>query len=158
MNPMAYDVITIGSATWDAVFRSKAFRAIESSEFVTGRALAFELGSKIPVDEVFFGTGGAGTNAAVTFARQGFKTAAVARIGSDLAGQAVLDEMRRENVGVEWMMRDSERPTGYSVILEHESGERTILAYRGANDHLGAGDVPWNDIPCSWVYLSSLSD
>ncbi len=154
---MAYDVMTIGSATRDALFRSRAFKVIDSAEFVTGKALAFELGSKLGVDEVFFGTGGAATNTAVTFARQGFKTAVVAHVGNDVSGQAVTDEMRRERVGTEWLLADSQLPTGYSVILEHESGERTILAYRGANAALSEKTIPWNELPCAWFYLSSLS-
>ena len=154
---MAHDIISIGSATRDALFRSKAFKIVESGEFVTGKGLALELGSKAAADEVFFGTGGAATNTAVTFARQGFKTAIIARVGNDVSGQAVADELEREKVDTKWLARDSRIPTAYSVILEHESGERSILAYRGANAALGAENIPWSDIPCAWLYLSSLS-
>ena len=153
---MRYDVITVGSATRDALFRSKSFRAIDYKEFVTGKALVFELGSKIAADDAFFGNGGAAANAAVTFARQGF-TAAIARVGDDVSGRAVAETLEKEGVGTEWLFRDSERPTGSSVILEHESGERTIVAYRGANANLNARDIPWNEIPCALMYLSSLS-
>ncbi|MBI1957312.1 MAG: carbohydrate kinase family protein [Candidatus Niyogibacteria bacterium] len=154
---MAYDVITIGSATRDTLLKSAAFKVMKSQSFATGKALAVELGSKIGVDEVFYGTGGAATNTAVTFARQGFRTALVARVGDDVLGRAVADEVEKEGVGVEWLLRDAGTPTGYSVILEHESGERTILAYRGANEKLRHEDIPWDDIPCAWMYLSSLS-
>ncbi|MBI2039050.1 MAG: carbohydrate kinase family protein [Candidatus Niyogibacteria bacterium] len=154
---MRFDVITIGSATRDTLVKSKGFKIMESGDFATGKALAVELGSKIGVDEVFYGTGGAATNTATTFARQGFKTAFIARVGDDVLGRAVADEMEKEGVGVEWLLRDAGTPTGYSVILEHESGERTILAYRGANEKLRHEDIPWGDIPCAWIYLSSLS-
>ena len=154
---MHYDVITIGSATRDTLVKSGAFKAIESADFATGKALAVELGSKVAVDEVFYGTGGAATNTATTFARQGFTTAVIARVGDDVLGRAIADEMEREGAGTEWLLKDTQKPTGYSVILEHESGERTILAYRGANENLRAADIPWGDIPCAWMYLSSLS-
>src|SRR3989344_8523120 len=144
---MHYDVITIGSATRDTLVKSGAFKAIESADFATGKALAVELGSKVAVDEVFYGTGGAATNTATTFARQGFTTAVIARAGDDVLGRAIADEMERECAGTEWLLKDTQKPTGYSVILEHESGERTILAYRGANENLRAADIPWGGIP-----------
>lgn len=154
---MVFDVITIGSATRDAIFKSSAFKIVQKNNFLTGRGLCFDLGTKIPIDEIFFSTGGAATNTAVTFSRQGFKTSAIFRIGNDVSGQAVLEEMKKEKVDTSFIQRDPKLSTAYSVILEHESGERTILTHRGANWKLNASEIPWPRLKTSWIYLSSLS-
>lgn len=154
---MNYDGITIGSATRDAIFKSKEFKTIESSEFKTGKALAVSLGSKIKIDEVHFTTGGAATNAAVTFTRQGLKTAAIFRIGKDVSGEAIKEEMKKENIDINFIQTDEKLATAYSVILEENSGERTILSYRGANDNLNPDEIPWDKFSAKWFYLTSLS-
>lgn len=154
---MNFDVITIGSATRDAIFKSKDFKNIESKDFATGRALAMSLGSKIKIDEIYFTTGGAATNSAVTFARQGFKTSAIFRIGNDISGKTIKEEMNKEKINTSFTQTDKKIATGYSVILEEEKGERTILNYRGANDNLNNKQIPWNKFRTKWIYLSSLS-
>lgn len=154
---MEYDVITIGSATRDAIFKSKEFKTIESTEFKTGKAIALSLGSKIKIDDVYFTTGGAATNAAVTFSREELKTATIFRIGNDLSGKTVIEEMQKENVDTSFTQTDKNLATAYSVILEETAGERTILNYRGANDNLNPKEIPWDKIKTKWFYLTSLS-
>ncbi|MBI5045485.1 MAG: carbohydrate kinase family protein [Candidatus Niyogibacteria bacterium] len=150
-----YDVVTVGSATRDVLIKSKDFRALKDARFKTGRALAVSLGSKIKIDDIYFLTGGAGTNTAVTFARQGFKTACVVRVGKDAAGDAVIFGLKKEKINTDFVEKDKKTPTAYSVILEPKEGERTILAYRGANATLSAAGL--GKIQAHWIYLSSLS-
>ena len=157
MKKFEFDVVTIGSATRDAVFKSDAFKIITNPEFVTGKALAMDLGGKIRIDDIFFSTGGAGTNAAVAFARQNLKTAAVFRIGKDVSGEAIKEEMAKEKVNADFIQEDEKLPTAYSVILEHKEGERTILVFRGANENVDEKEIPWTRITTKCFYLSSLS-
>lgn len=150
-----YDVITVGSATRDALIKSAAFKTGSDNRFVSGRGLAMGLGAKITIDDIYFSTGGAGTNTAVTFARQGFKTAAAVRVGRDVSGEAVIRELAKENIDTVFVQKDPRLPTAYSIILEPRSGERTILAYRGANAALRG--VELGGVKSHWFYLSSLS-
>ncbi len=69
-----YDIVVFGSATRDLFVKSKEFKTLKNKKFITGQGLCFNLGSKIKIDELFFATGGGGTNAATTFANQGLKT------------------------------------------------------------------------------------
>lgn len=154
---MFYDIITIGSATRDAIFKSKEFKNIENKEFATGRALAMSLGSKIKIDEVYFTTGGAATNSATTFKKQGLKTSAIFRTGNDVSGKTIKEELLKEKIDVSLAQIDKKMATGYSVILEEQEGERTILNYRGANNNLNNKQIPWNKFKTKWLYLSSLS-
>lgn len=154
---MNFDVITIGSATRDAIFKSDEFKTIESANFKTGKALAVALGSKIKIDELNFTTGGAATNAAATFARQELKTSAIFRIGRDVSGEAIKEEMQKENIDISFIQIDEKIATAYSVVLEENHGERTILNYRGANENLSPNEIPWNKFYAKWFYLTSLS-
>lgn len=150
-----YDIVAVGSATRDALVKSEHFKVSDDERFVTKKGLAMPLGSKIVLENIIFTTGGAGTNTAVTFARLGLKTACLARVGSDAAGDAVTRELKKEGVDARFMETDKKLATAYSIIIEPLTGERTILAYRGANEFLSAKNLA--KIPARWIYLSSIS-
>ena len=151
-----YDVITIGSVTRDAFFKSGEFRVVEDKKFRTGRAGCFVLGAKMEVPEVVFTTGGGGTNTAVGFARQGLRTGCIGRIGDDVSGQNVQRELKEEGVD-DLLQVDKEHATAYSLILVAPDGERTILEYRGANDYLSEKEIDWKNLKSGWLFLDSLS-
>lgn len=151
-----YDVITIGSATRNVYLLGISYDKHRDSHFKTGTGICFPWGSKVNVPEIFYATGGAGTNTAVTFARYGLTAAAVVRIGKDIRGDELINELKKERVGVSLVQIDPKHQTAYSIILLTKEGERTILAYRGAGESLNSKSVPWGSIRTKWVYLDSL--
>lgn len=152
-----YDIITIGSATRDAFFEGLEFDYHKDDEHAkTHESICFPLGSKIKAEKVTFTTGGAGTNAAVTFGRQGFVTAAIIRIGKDVSGEAIKRELQGEGVDVSCIQIDPSASTDYSVILMAQKAERTILVFKGASPFLDAGEILWDKLETKWVYLNSL--
>src|SRR3989344_4192661 len=153
---MTFDVITIGSATRDAFFESSNFKPVKSKKFIAGKGLCMGWGEKLFVPKITFTTGGVATNAAVTFVRLGFKIAAIARIGDDVSGKAVLEEMKKEKVATDLFQVDNKLNTAYSAILVLE-GERTILSYKGAAENFEPDKIPWSQIKTKWIYLGSLS-
>lgn len=153
-----FDVITIGTATRDAFVRSAAFKILEDARFRTGKAECLNLGSKVDIDELIFATGGGATNTAVTFARQGFKTACLCRIGDDSGGQEAIKELNGEGVDTRLVIRDKEYSTAYSIILSAMSGERTILVYRGASKYFQEKEIPWSELKTKWFYITHLSN
>jgi len=155
-----FDIITIGSATRDVLIKSQEFKILKDEQFATGQAECFALGSKIEIKDIVFTSGGGGTNMAVTFARQGLKTACIGTIGEDLDGEEIIDELIREEVNTDYFQRnidekDSVR-TAYSVILVHPSAERTILSYKGEGQHFDVGKVPFDKLKTNWLFLDSL--
>lgn len=160
-----FDIITFGSATKDIVLKSKAFKIRKGEkDFVTGEGICLALGAKIDVEDIKFVSGGGGTNTAVTFSKQGFKTAFCGVVGDDLAGQETIDELKRFKVDTSLVSKTKEKATNYSVIISSEgdsprveAGDRTILAYRGASDLFGKNDIPWSKLKTKWIYLSPLS-
>lgn len=153
-----YDIITIGSATRDVFIRSKALETHAATHSPTGIDVCLPLGSKVPVDEIHFTTGGGATNAAVTFSRLGRRrSATICRIGAhDTGGQAVLADLKRERVDTRFVQRDSKLHTGYSLILLAGSGERTILVHGGASHAIGVREIPWKQLRAKCFYLTSL--
>lgn len=153
------DVVTIGTATQDVYLISKLFRVIrdphftEKAGFPEGEGICFTLGGKIGIEDVFITTGGGATNAAVTFRRQGFRTACVARVGSDAAGEAIKRELLEEKI-TPALARTKSLRTAYSTLLLTPEGERTILVYRGASEGLAGRDIPWTKLSCRWAYIA----
>ncbi|MBI1856947.1 carbohydrate kinase family protein [Candidatus Saccharibacteria bacterium] len=146
-------IICIGAAVQDVFLRGKIFLPQHEAD---GDVEEFKLGSKNEVEEVIFSTGGGATNAAVTFARQGFRSYYMGKVGTDIAGTAVLDALSKDQVDTSMTSVVQDTGTGYSVLLLAPSGERTILTYRGASTHYGIQTQDFHNIEPDWIYLSSL--
>lgn len=155
---MKFDVITIGTATRDIFLTSPLFKVVNDKMhlkkigFPTGEAQCFALGGKIEIDKPIFTTGGGATNAAVTFARQGLKTAALIKVGNDNAGDDIINELKKEKV-TSFVMKQKNNGTAYSTILLAPNGERTILVYRGASENLSIDEISFEKFKSKWAYI-----
>lgn len=149
-------VVAIGGAVQDVFLsQSPEFNAV--CEKPDECFVKLELGSKADVNNIHFSTGGGATNAAVTFARQGFDSTFVGVVGDDPAAQAVLADLDSEGVDTQHVRVSKKYHTGYSVLLLAPSGERTILTYRGASTHYTKNDVVIDSINADWIYMSTMS-
>ncbi|OYX41389.1 hypothetical protein B7Y94_05165 [Candidatus Saccharibacteria bacterium 32-49-12] len=149
-------IVTVGAAVQDVFLsNSDAFAPVCINPDTCFEML--EIGSKADVNTIFFGTGGGATNAAVTFARQGFDVRFMGVIGRDPAGQAVLDELDNENVNTELLRYSDTHSTGYSVLLVSPTGDRTILTYRGASTHYRQQDINLDGVETDWLYVTTLA-
>ncbi len=153
-----YDVVTVGTATRDILLKSELFKVVHDLEhleklgFPTGDAQCFALGGKIEVEAPILTTGGGATNAAVTFARQGFKAAALIKVGTDAPADEIIKELKREKV-TPFAIKEKKHGTAYSVILLAPGGERTILNYRGASEDLAKKEIPFAKLNARWIYI-----
>jgi ribokinase len=150
-----YDIVTIGSATRDVFLKMEGVETRKHTDSETGVEQCFPLGSKIEVKEIVFTTGGGGTNAAVTFGRQGFNTGCVGVVGNDLAGQEILEELKREKVEP-LFQKHSDDLTAYSTILMNPDAERTILSYKGEGQHFETVKIDFGELQADWFYIDSL--
>src|SRR3989344_3705903 len=141
-----FDIVSIGSATRDVFLKSADFELRKHADSPTGVEQCFSLGSKIEVKEMVFTTGGGGTNAAVSFARQGLETANIGVIGRDFNGRAILEELKKEGIETKFFQIHDDDFTAYSIILVHSSGERTILSYKGEGQHFDSAKFPFKKI------------
>lgn len=146
-----HDVIAIGAATLDVYLINK-FNTIPKSK--SQSALCFGLGDKYEIPHMHLTTGGGATNAAVTFARQGFKTACLAKIGNDIPGRLVSQELKEENI-TSFLVQNKSGHTAYSTLLLTPEGERVILTYRGVSEKLTLKDIPLGKLNTKWAYIAS---
>ncbi len=151
-----FDVITIGAATRDVFLISPDFQLINDSKLAIDRDRCVTLGSKLDVADIVFATGGGATNAAATFAKLGFKTGIIARLGHDDAGRAVMADLDHYQVHTELIRIVPKEHTAYSTLLTNKNGERSILVYRGASSSFSTIDIPWKKLGCKWLYITSL--
>ena len=155
-----YDIVTFGSAVRDTYISLKNEKnfVLKDRRLVEGKCLSFPVGSKIEAKEMYVSSGGGGTNTAATFAKQGFKTAYVGKIGMDKRGEALVEELRDIGINTNFIAKDEKHRTAYSLVISLDSGERTILVYRGASDHLNRKEIPWKEIKkARWFYLAPFS-
>lgn len=147
-----YDVISIGSATLDVFIRSKG---LEIEREGGAKDICVRYGAKIPVDELYFESGGGGTNTAVTFTRQDLKTASIVKLADDFSGKKIKEDLEKEGVDTQFIVKDVEEMTDYSTILWAPDGGRTILVYRGKTK-LEENEIPFDLLETKWFYLSSV--
>jgi ribokinase len=146
-----FDVIDIGKATYDGFYKTD-LKVVPYPETPTGKAFIVPLGEKIGIKEVYFTLGGNAANAAVTFARQGFKVSVVTRVGNDDAGEFIKKRLEKEGVDTK-SIKTSSVSTAHSVLLLQE-GERTILSYHGAVDEFSINDIDLDNLKSKWWYVS----
>ncbi len=147
-----YNIITMGSATVDVFVDtgSDLFRKGKEKGIVE-----VPFGSKIAAKTDHFDIGGGGTNTAVAFSRMGFKTAYIGKVGNDANGKHIISELRKNKVDTHFISRSSEK-TGFSVILDAEGRDRTLIVYRGANNEMKESDVKVSEIKTEWFYLATM--
>ncbi len=149
-------ICALGAASQD-VFLSG--HEIVSSKDDDGKLVeVFPLGAKINIENIVFSTGGGATNAAVTFARQNIEASFIGKIGRDVAGQAVIAELDGDHVDTAGVVYDPKLGTQYSTVLLANTGERSILIYRGAAHTHAAADYEEMDMSkLDWLYVSSFA-
>ena len=153
-----FDIITFGSATQDIIVKPRNITLLKyDKNFPSGKEICFPVGSKIDVEDVCFYSGGGGTNTAATFSFQGFKIAFCGTVGKDIAGQEIINELKKIKIDTSLVKKIDKKRTNNSVIILNNKNDRTILAYRGASDLLSKKDIPLHKLKTKWLYLAPLS-
>ncbi len=130
-----FDVCVLGSANLDLV--ATVERLPGPGETVSGSSYA-----EYP--------GGKGLNQAVAAARAGARTAFVAAVGTDAAGEVLLGVMSADGIDASLVERVVE-PTGRALIGVSAQGENSIIVVPGAN-----ATVTGTRLPPTKVLLAQL--
>ena len=153
-----YDVITVGSNTIDVfVYTDRSgsicIKTINEEECF----ISYPTGSKLLINELSFNTGGGGTNAAVSISRLGLHVGYIGKVGSDENGVKIIDMLKKEDVDFLGIVSSScSEKTGYSIILDSLGHQRTVLAYKGANNKLRFSEINTGKLGTKWFYFSSM--
>jgi sugar/nucleoside kinase (ribokinase family) len=146
MSQKTIDLACIGSSCVDVimsvtdVFRFEMIDA-HSPEIVK-KYTAIEYSSKLNVSSVKFAPGGSAANVAANLGKLGIKTAYIGKMGQDTMGNMSRDDLAKSGVNLDSCIITTEDSTAVSVILITPLGkDRSILAYKGANNLLQASEV-----------------
>jgi ribokinase len=152
-------VLTIGGAMIDSIalvasdrIERMAMRNAETSY------LLLEEGKKIEADAISTHCGGGAVNAAVCFARLGWDTSALVKLGQDARADQILTRLAEERVSTRFATRDARLPTGASVLLSAHDRNAAVFAFRGANTLLEPADLKPDAFGVDLVNVSGLSN
>ena len=149
-------ILSIGAATQDVFLsNSPEFRLISMAE--NQDVVEFQLGSKIDIQNIEISSGGGATNAATTFARQGLISSFMGVVGEDSSGEQILRMLDEESIDTSRVEFSKRFNTDYSTIILAPNGERTILTYRGASEHIYAENFELKYGEFDWIYVSNLA-
>jgi len=129
------DILVVGSLNMDLVVRAPRFPA--PGETISGEDLAI-----IP--------GGKGANQAVAAARLGAAVSMLGRVGSDVFGQSLLDNLTKNKVNTSRVRRDT-AATGTATIIVDAHGQNSIVLSPGANGKVSPDDVA--DLPDAKILI-----
>lgn len=147
-------ILTIGGATQDLFINYENPEAIDLDNKTY---LLLEQGSKLNIQTINYYTGGGATNTGVSFKRLGFDVTAFFKIAKDPQGDFILNELAKENLSTK-VAYSKTMQTAVSFILPTPSGDRIILALRGANKNITLEELPIDQIKTSdHLYITSLT-
>jgi len=117
MNTSPKPIVIVGSVTMDMVTLTPQIPLVGQTVIGTG-----------------FGTtpGGKGANQAVAAARLSYPTQIVGKVGDDLYGPALLENLANAGVGTA-AIEKTDGPSGLAPIFLSEAGENAIVVVPGAN-------------------------
>lgn len=153
------EILTLGGATQDIFIHYEDAQTVEfCGPHEKKSFLLLQEGAKIDIKKIRYSTGGGATNSAVSFKRLGFTVSSFFKIGTDSQGIMVLQALKNEGVSVVDCIIDQHEQTGISYIIPSFRGDRTVLAFRGANTHIKPEEIPFDKFKnYSYVYITSLS-
>jgi len=145
-----YEVITIGDSTEDIFVSAGEIKVRADGTYKSGVSATFEVGDKIPLDEMSYEVGGSACNVAVGLSRLGFTPSIATVIGQDTPAERILSRLQENDVDAENIIVEKNVQTSFSVIFRFKEG-RTIFIYHGLKDYaklrLKKGIKP------EWIFL-----
>lgn len=92
-------------------------------------------------DSIRFLPGGGAANTSLALAQMGIPVTVFSKIGTDLSGQLLLDELRKHNVETSCICRAPHEATPFTYVSIHANGDRTFIHTPGTNQSFTLSDV-----------------
>jgi len=85
--------------------------------------------------------GGKGANQAYCSAKLGAEVAMIGRVGDDIFGEQLVNNLNKAGVNTHYIIQDIEASTGIAMIVVDESGQNSIVVSPGANGRVAPSDI-----------------
>lgn len=150
-------IVCIGSAGKDVFFPTEEGIILENPEDLTAlRKIAFELGAKYQVEDRFEALGGCAANVSVGMAKLGMDVDCYTKVGKDITGRWIKDQLRGNNVGIDLVQEEEERKSDLAFVIDsRKSEDRLIFFNRDANENLEIYADLLKDY--AWIFASALN-
>ena len=145
-----YDIVSIGDTTIDA-FIELHEASVHCDVNHADCQLCFSYADKIPYDNLTLLPAGNSTNNAVGSSRLGLKSAFIAAVGDDQAGQNIINQLKTEGVDTRYINVNKGVKTNFHFVLIYR-GERTILIKHNDFKYI----LP-AELNTDWIYFSSMA-
>ncbi len=103
------------------------------------------------VDKIELHTGGCAVNTGKALQILGAETAVLGKIGDDIFGDFLLNDLRAYGLDISGVIKDDKTPTSSTTVLSSSDGERSFLHLIGANAVYNISDVRWDIIEKSKI-------
>ena len=112
-----------------------------NADLITFGAGFPKTGETVPGQSFDLGFGGKGANQAIAARLVGAEVLMVAKVGSDLFGEATVRNLSSFGIDTTHVQIVEDAPTGVASIFVEPNGQNRIIVIKGANDCLTAADV-----------------
>jgi len=120
-------ILVIGSSNTDMVIKTDKFPC--PGETVVGGTFLIN-------------SGGKGANQAVAAARLGGEVTFITKRGNDLFGNKSIGLLMREGIDTQFVIKDSENPSGVALISVDSRGKSSGVTAPGSNSFLYSEEIP----------------
>jgi len=137
------ELISIGSNTLDILIQIDDILRFELyDKEIIKKYTAIEYSRKLNVKDIKFVPGGSGANIAANCSMLGVSSAFIGVMGDDFSAEICLSDLKKRGVDLSQVIQTDQDTTASSIILRTPWGkDRSILAYKGANNLLKPTDV-----------------
>lgn len=149
-------IVCIGSAGKDIFLPTDDAVIIDTPKDTYSRQkLCFELGGKHHIEDRFESPGGCATNISVGLARLDITVSIYTCVGYDSDGEWIIGELTKNGVSCAKITQLAQMRTDLSaIIVNKNTGERTIFANRDVGEHL---EICKEDLAeYQWLFVGSL--
>lgn len=152
-------VFTIGSATMDVFVECNSANIVSVNSLESkNEYMSYPYGSKLDMTNFSTNVGGGGVNTASNFAKLGYDTSTILKIGEDIYSAGIIEHLNKAGVKQNSIIKESSLSTGFSVILVSFQGDRTVLTNRGANSSISLEDIDFEELKkADWLYIAPLN-
>ena len=99
-----------------------------------------EVGKEILADKMTLTLGSSSAICASNLSSLGLKVAFIGKLGNDIFGQFIIDELKSKGVDTSLIIIDDTLKTGATVALSYDE-DRAMVTHQGAMSHLGINDI-----------------
>ncbi len=155
------ELITIGSNTLDIIIQIDDILRFELfDKDIIKKYTAIEYSRKLNIKNVRFVPGGSGANISANCSMLGLNSTYIGVVGNDFSAEICLTDLKKRGVDLSQVIQTDDDTTALSIILRTPWGkDRSILAYKGANNLLKPSDVKeelFNNIKAfAWTSLTT---